>query len=77
MRDDPIFVPLELAFEEARPLDPERFREVIGDHTDTATDVLKRSAEIGEELGPEQGIAFLDAYNERVEAFKKEAYGSP
>ncbi len=71
------FSPMEDDFQASRPLGPDRYKEILGDHRETATDVLKRSGEIGDELGADAGIAFLDAYNELVEGYRDEAYGTP
>ncbi len=71
------FDPLESDFQAARPLNPDSYRTVLRDHHETATNIFKRSAEIGDELGPDTGIEFLEAYNELVEDYRQEAYGPP
>jgi hypothetical protein len=71
------FDPLESDFQASRPLDPDGYRTVLRDHHETATNIFKRSAEIAEELGPDSGVAFLEAYNELVEGYRREAYGTP
>jgi hypothetical protein len=71
------FDPLESDFQASRPLNPDGYRTVLRDHHETATNVFKRSAEIGDELGPDAGIEFLEAYNELVEDYRREAYGTP
>jgi hypothetical protein len=70
------FQPLELDFQAARPLTPERYKEVLGEHHDRIGDVLKRSAEIGDHSSPEDGVLFLEAWNALVDQYKAEAYGS-
>jgi len=69
------FSPLRDAFEAARPLTPDLYNEILGDHRETTVDVFKRAGEIGELEGPEAGIQFLDEYNAEVDAYKREAYG--
>ena len=71
------FGPVEQDFQASRPMDPDRYKQVLRNHQETATHVLKRSAEIGDELGPDKGIEFLEAYNELVEGYREEAYSSP
>lgn len=69
------FGPLQDAFEAARPLTPDLYNEILGDHRDSTVDVFKRAGEIGDLEGPEKGIQFLDEYNAMVDAYKREAYG--
>ncbi len=71
------FGPMEADFDSARPLDPDAYKAILGNHHETATNVFKRSAEIGDELGPEKGVAFLEAYNELVDGYRREAYSTP
>ena len=71
------FAPMEEAFEAARPLTPEKYKEILGEHGDTRTQVLQRSAEIADEIGSDRGIEFIEAYNELVEGYRDEAYGTP
>ncbi len=69
------FGPLADAFEAARPLTPDLYNEILGDHRESTVDVFKRAGEIGDIEGPEAGIKFLDEYNALVDAYKREAYG--
>ncbi len=69
------FEPLHDAFEEARPLTADVYNEILGDHRETTVDVLKRSGEIGDVLGSEKGLAFLDEWNTLMDPYKVEAYG--
>lgn len=69
------FGPLADAFEAARPLTPDLYNEVLGDHREATVDVFKRAGEIGDIEGPEAGIQFLNEYNALVDAYKREAYG--
>ena len=71
------FEPVHDAFEATRPLTPDGFHEVLGGHRETTVDVLKRAGEIAEQLGPEEGMAFLDEWNTLVDDFRREAYGRP
>jgi len=71
------FAPVEEAFEAARPLTPEKYKGIVGEHQDTTTQVFKRSAEIADELGSDRGIAFIEAYNDLVDGYRDEAYGTP
>jgi hypothetical protein len=69
------FGPLQDAFEAARPLTPDLYNEILGDHRETTVDVFKRAGEIGDQEGAEKGLKFLDEYNAMVDAYKGEAYG--
>ena len=69
------FAPLERDFQDARPLTPERYKEVLADHHERIGDVLKRSAEIGDTSNPDDGMQFLEAWNELVDSYKAEAHG--
>ena len=71
------FAPVEEAFRASRPLDPDRYKDVLQDHEETSTLVLRRSAEIADELGSDRGIAFIESYNDLVEGYRDEAYGTP
>lgn len=71
------FAPVEEAFRASRPLDPDRYKDVLQDYEETTTQVLRRSAEIADELGPDRGIAFIESYNDLVEGYRNEAYGTP
>lgn len=69
------FGPLQDAFEAARPLTPDLYNEILGDHRESTVDVFKRAGEIGDLEGPEAGLQFLNEYNAMVDAYKREAYG--
>ncbi len=69
------FAPLEQDFQASRPLTPERYKDILGNHHERIGDVLQRSAEIGDTSSPEEGIAFLEAWNALVDGYKAEAYG--
>lgn len=70
------FSALDDAFVAARPLSPQSYREIMHEHQGTVTDVLKRAAEIADEKGQEEGMAFLEEWNAQVEQYKQEATGS-
>lgn len=70
------FQPLENDFQAARPLTLDRYKEVLGEHHERIGNVLRRSAEIGDGSSPQEGILFLEAWNELVDQYKAEAYGS-
>jgi hypothetical protein len=69
------FEPLHGAFEAARPLTPDVYNAILGENRETTVDVLKRAGEIGDVLGADRGLAFLDAWNALMDPYKVEAYG--